>query len=80
MSDLKDFLENIRKFSPKIGEVAMRNVSGLVSCPFLSVIASVHFNLIRSSAGHSGIYNLKHCYRFLHCVLYFQDSTNSCLM
>lgn len=24
MSDLKDFLENIRKFSPKIGEVAMR--------------------------------------------------------
>lgn len=29
MSDLKDFLENIRKFSPKIGEVAMRHVSGL---------------------------------------------------
>jgi hypothetical protein len=28
MSDLKDFLENIRKFSPKIGEVAMRHVSG----------------------------------------------------
>ena len=27
MSDLKDFLENIRKFSPKIGEVAMRHVS-----------------------------------------------------
>ncbi|XP_071448504.1 exocyst complex component 6B isoform X1 [Hetaerina americana] len=25
MSDLKDFLENIRKFSPKIGEVAMRH-------------------------------------------------------
>lgn len=27
MSDLKDFLENIWKFSPKIGEVAMRHVS-----------------------------------------------------
>jgi hypothetical protein len=37
MSDLKDFLENIRKFSPKIGEVAMRHVSGLIMLPFLSV-------------------------------------------
>ncbi|XP_060524223.1 exocyst complex component 6 [Cylas formicarius] len=27
MSDLKDFLENIRKFSPKIGEVAMRHTT-----------------------------------------------------
>lgn len=27
MSDLKDFLENIRRFSPKIGEVAMRHVT-----------------------------------------------------
>ncbi|VEN39124.1 unnamed protein product [Callosobruchus maculatus] len=27
MSDLKDFLENIRKFSPRIGEVAMRHTS-----------------------------------------------------
>ncbi|GLV44107.1 Secretory 15 [Carabus blaptoides fortunei] len=27
MSDLKDFLENIRKFSPKIGEVAMRHTN-----------------------------------------------------
>jgi hypothetical protein len=27
MSDLKDFLENIRKFSPKIGEVAMKHTS-----------------------------------------------------
>ncbi|CAG9765144.1 unnamed protein product [Ceutorhynchus assimilis] len=27
MMDLKDFLENIRKFSPKIGEVAMRHTS-----------------------------------------------------
>lgn len=26
MSDLRDFLENIRKYSPKIGEVAMRHV------------------------------------------------------
>jgi hypothetical protein len=34
MSDLKDFLENIRKFSPKIGEVAMRHVSILSSFPF----------------------------------------------
>lgn len=30
MSDLKDFLENIRRFSPKIGEVAMRHVSVIV--------------------------------------------------
>ena len=37
MSDLKDFLENIRKFSPKIGEVAMRHVSGLTVVPLLSV-------------------------------------------
>lgn len=27
MADLKDFLENIRRFSPKIGEVAMRHTS-----------------------------------------------------
>lgn len=27
MADLKDFLENIRKFSPKVGEVAMRHTS-----------------------------------------------------
>lgn len=27
MSDLKDFLENIRKFSEKIGEVAMRHTA-----------------------------------------------------
>lgn len=27
MSDLKDFLESIRKYSPKIGEVAMRHVN-----------------------------------------------------
>lgn len=27
MSDLKDFLENIRKFSPKIGQVAMKHTS-----------------------------------------------------
>ncbi|XP_046981248.1 exocyst complex component 6B isoform X1 [Schistocerca americana] len=27
MSDLKDFLENIRKFSPKIGEVAMKHTA-----------------------------------------------------
>ncbi|KAH1022411.1 hypothetical protein HUJ04_011817 [Dendroctonus ponderosae] len=27
MTDLKDFLENIRKFSPKVGEVAMRHTS-----------------------------------------------------
>ena len=26
MNDLKDFLENIRKYSPKIGEVAMKHV------------------------------------------------------
>lgn len=27
MSDLKDFLENIRKFSPKIGQVAMKHAA-----------------------------------------------------
>lgn len=27
MSDLKDFLEHIRRYSSKIGEVAMRHVS-----------------------------------------------------
>lgn len=27
MSDLKDFLESIRKYSPKIGEIAMKHVS-----------------------------------------------------
>jgi len=27
MTDLKDFLENIRKFSPKMGEIAMRHAS-----------------------------------------------------
>jgi hypothetical protein len=64
MSDLRDFLENIRKFSPKIGEVAMRHVSGLISCSFLSVITAVYFNLITSSAGLTTIYNLIHCYRF----------------
>lgn len=30
MSDLRDFLENIRKYSPKIGEVAMKHVRFLV--------------------------------------------------
>lgn len=29
MSDLKDFLEHIRRLSSKIGEVAMRHVSSL---------------------------------------------------
>ena len=32
MTDLKDFLENIRKHSAKIGEVAMRHVSDFNSC------------------------------------------------
>lgn len=30
MFDLRDFLENIRKYSPKIGEVAMRHVSAVL--------------------------------------------------
>lgn len=33
MSDLKDFLENIRRLSSKIGEVAMRHVSCSISVP-----------------------------------------------
>jgi hypothetical protein len=55
MSDLKDFLENIRKFSPKIGEVAMRHVSGLIYPSFLSHILAACVNLIRSSAGHTSV-------------------------
>ena len=31
MSELKDFLENVRKYSSKIGEVAMRHVSDVFS-------------------------------------------------
>ncbi len=31
MSDLKDFLENIRKHSDKIGEIAMKHVSSIDS-------------------------------------------------
>lgn len=27
MTDLKDFLENIRKYSPKMGEIAMRHTA-----------------------------------------------------
>ena len=30
MSDLKDFLENIRKHSDRIGEIAMKHVRGLI--------------------------------------------------
>ena len=40
MRELKDFLENIRKYSPKIGEIAMRHTAEksnvdptIVSCP-----------------------------------------------
>ena len=29
MTDLKDFLENIRKYSPKMGEIAMRHTGKL---------------------------------------------------
>lgn len=32
MSDLKDFLENIRRFSPKIGEVAMKHTIEHLAC------------------------------------------------
>ena len=32
MTDLKDFLENIRKYSPKMGEIAMRH-AGRLSMP-----------------------------------------------
>lgn len=43
MSDLKDFLENIRKFSSRIGEVAMKHVSTIsfVSDMYLSYIISL---------------------------------------
>ena len=34
MTDLKDFLENIRKHSAKIGEVAMRHVSDFSTLVF----------------------------------------------
>lgn len=35
MTDLRDFLENVRKYSPKIGEVAMRHVRNLFFCHYL---------------------------------------------
>jgi hypothetical protein len=47
MSDLKDFLENIRKFSPKIGEVAMRHVSGLILFPLLPVYMCILIIVIK---------------------------------
>lgn len=37
MSDLRDFLENIRKYSPKIGEVAMRHVSKIQGILFVKI-------------------------------------------
>ncbi|KAJ8956515.1 hypothetical protein NQ318_019234 [Aromia moschata] len=51
MSDLKDFLENIRKFSPKIGEVAMRHTSEqLASDP--TVIGRKKKRLAPQPGGH----------------------------
>lgn len=38
MIDLKDFLESIRKYSPKIGEVAMRHVIYLFNFGFWSIL------------------------------------------
>lgn len=40
MSDLKDFLESIRKHSDKVGEAAMRQVWGFDGQRFLSVIVT----------------------------------------
>lgn len=38
MIDLKDFLESIRKYSPKIGEVAMRHVSLTRTIAFVIIL------------------------------------------
>ena len=39
MSDLKDFLESIRKHSDKVGETAMRQVWAFQSCFNISSLA-----------------------------------------
>ena len=48
MSDLKDFLENIRKVSARIGEVAMRHVNSILlfntnikPCNFFLIIINI---------------------------------------
>ena len=45
MTELKDFLENIRKFSPKIGKVAMRHVIWEYCWNYSSFFFNVHFKL-----------------------------------
>lgn len=46
MSDLKDFLENIRRFSPKIGEVAMRHVSHVDKLSaFIKFVPNIYDNI-----------------------------------
>lgn len=44
MSDLRDFLENIRKHSPKIGEVAMRHVRKIFHV--LHVYIYIYYNKV----------------------------------
>jgi len=39
MSELKDFLENVRKYSTRIGEVAMKHVSIVYIQPFIQAVS-----------------------------------------
>ena len=55
MRELKDFLENIRKYSPKIGEIAMRHTAEksnvdptIVSCPDAHCIWSIASKNVRN--------------------------------
>lgn len=40
MTDLKDFLENIRKYSPKMGEIAMRQTAEILDTDFSSALTA----------------------------------------
>ncbi len=40
MTDLKDFLENIRKYSPKMGEIAMRQTAEMLEMDFTAALSS----------------------------------------
>nr|CAG4644587.1 EOG090X01NK [Leptodora kindtii] len=51
MTDLKDFLENIRKYSPKIGEVAMRHAAEQLNLDVTASSVAIEHSL-NSSSGY----------------------------
>ena len=57
MKDLKDFLENIRKYSPKMGEVAMRHTAGKYLFMTNYLAACVNTPHLFRSSNYVGIYN-----------------------